>query len=320
MYRSILSSDVFRMFFMIFAAMAISTVLVSDGVAAKDKGEEVAEYEYVQWPTLPADLEMVGANGIAIDSKGRIYAAAGDKNPVLVFSPEGKLLDAWGDGIIKGKHAIRIYGDKVYVCDTELNQVYEFSTDGKLLRAFGTKGKAGTGPNEFDKPTCIAVAPNGDLYITDGYGNSRVVCLDSNGKFKFAWGKKGTEPGEFHYPHDIVIDKDQNIYIADRGNDRIQIFDLKGNFIKQWKNVGKPYGIELVPGDPQKLLVTDGNPDGPNRVLIMDLDGNILSAFGKTGNGPGEFDVPHSIAIDKDGNLYVAEVNNKRLSKFVKKK
>lgn len=308
------------MFFVIFAAMTVSTVLVSDVVAAKDKGEEVAQYEYVKWPTIPADLEMTGANGIDTDSKGRIYAAAGVKKPVLVFSPEGELLDAWGEGIIESKHGLRIYNDKVYVCDTALHQVFEFSTDGKLLRAFGTKGKAGTGPNEFDKPTCIVVAPNGDFYVTDGYGNSRVVCLDADGKFKFAWGKKGTEPGEFHYPHDIVIDKDQKIYVADRGNNRIQIFDLKGNFLKQWTNVGKPFGIELIPGEPQKMLVTDGNLDGPHRMLIMDLDGNILTTFGTLGKGPGEFDVPHSVAIDKDGNLYVSEVNNKRLSKFVKKK
>ena len=306
---------------LVFMMIPVATTMAADRTAANQDGKKTTpcQYEYVKWPTIPAGLEITGANGIDTDSKGRIYAAAGVENPILVFSPEGKLLDAWGKGIIKNKHAVRIYNDKVYVCDTDLHQVYEFTTDGKLLRSFGTRGKAGTGPNEFNKPTCLAIAANGDFYITDGYGNSRVVCLDPTGKFKFEWGKKGSGPGEFNPPHDIVIDKDQKIYIADRENNRVQIFDLKGKFLKQWKNVGTPYGLELIPGEPQKMLVTDGNPDGPHRVLIVDLDGKILTAFGTKGSKPGQLDVPHSIAIDKDGNLYISEVANKRISKFVKK-
>lgn len=198
------------------------------------------------------------------------------------------------------------------------HQVFEFTTDGKLLRSFGTKDKAGTGPNELNKPTDVAVAANGDIYISDGYGNCRVVCLDPQGKFKFAWGKEGTEPGEFRKPHDIVIDKDQNVYVADRDNERVQVFDAKGNFIKQWKIGGQPYGLEILPGEKQKLLVTDANPNGEHRVLIYDLDGKLLSSFGTKGAKPGQLDTPHSVAVDKDGNLYVAEVNNKRISKFVK--
>ncbi|MGD9127330.1 MAG: peptidyl-alpha-hydroxyglycine alpha-amidating lyase family protein [Planctomycetia bacterium] len=286
--------------------------------AANQEGTKVTPYKHVEWPTLPAGFEMAPANGIDIDSKGRIYAAAGEKGPILVFSPEGKLLDSWGEGIIKNKHSVRIFDDKVYVCDTELHQVHEFTTDGKLLRSFGTKGTPGTDESHFNKPTDIAVADNGDFYISDGYGNNRIVCLDPQGKFKFAWGEKGTGAGQFDVPHDIVIDKNQKIYVADRSNNRVQVFDRKGQFLKQFKDVGTPYGLEIIPGETEKLLVTDANDNGPHRVLILDLDGNVLTAFGTKGDKPGQLDIPHSIAIDRDGNLYVAEVTNKRISKFVK--
>ena len=277
------------------------------------------QYEIVpDWPKIPEDLVMAGANGIAVDSKGNVYAAAGEDDAVLIFSPEGKFLGSWGSGVIEGKHELAIYDDKVYVCDTTAHQVYEFTLDGKLLRAFGTRGKAGLGEKELNQPTDIAFAANGDIYITDGYGNSRVVCYSPDGKFKFAWGEPGDKPGQFKYPHNIVIDKKQNIYIADRGNNRIQVFDLKGNFIKQWRGVGKPFGLFLTPDE--KLFVTDGNLEGPHRVLILDLDGRILAAFGSKGTEPGQFDVPHSLVVDQNGNLYVAEVNNKRLDKFVPKK
>lgn len=314
MYHQVSLSKILWMFFVGFTTILASTTMV----VGKDKGEEVAQYQHVEWPADSAKAEITAANGIAIDSKGRIYAAAGIENPILVFSPDGALLDAWGKDLIKGKHIVRIYNDKVYVCDTTQHQIYEFTTDGKLLREFGTKGVAGTGPNEFNMPTDIVIAPNGDFYITDGYGNRRIVCLDSEGKFKFAWGEAGTGPSQFNNPHDIVIDKDNKLYVADRENNRIQIFDLEGNFIKQWQGVGQPYGLELIPGTKERLLVTDGNVNGPHRVLILDLEGNVLSSFGTKGAGPGQFDVPHSIAMDKEGNLYIAEVNNKRISKFVK--
>ena len=248
----------------------------------------------------------------------RIFVVGGKKNPVLVFSPEGELLDSWGRGIIAGKHGLKIYGDKVYVCDADMHQAYEFTFDGLLLRSFGCRGKAGLGEGEFNKPTCVAVAPNGDIYVTDGYGNRRVVCLSPEGKFKFAWGTEGTEPGQFKDPHDIVIDKNGRILIADRENFRIQLFDMKGTFLDQWTNVGRPFGLFLTKDD--ILYVSDGTLEAPNRILMLDLDGKLLGSFGTLGSDLGQFDVPHSIALDSKGNLYVAEVNNCRVTKFVPKK
>ena len=267
------------------------------------------------WPKLPEGVEMVGVNGIALDSHGCVYAAGGEENAVLVFAPDGKFLRCWGKGTIKGKHGLRIFKDRVYVADTEMHQMYEFTLEGKLLRSFGTRGKAGLGKNQFDQPTDIAVAANGDIYISDGYGNSRVVCLAPDGSFRRAWGSPGKEPGQFHYSHNIVIDAEGRVYVADRGNNRIQVFTPEGRFLKQWCDVGKPFGLFLTPD--QTLFVTDGNPDGPHRIMVLNLDGKLLATIGESGQGPGQFDVPHSVHVDEQGNLYVAEVTNKRIQKLV---
>ena len=283
--------------------------------AETDAGGSYRYKPVPDWPKLPEGLKMIGANGIALDSHGRVYVAGGDENAILVFARNGKFLRAWGKGIIQAKHQVRIFNDRVYVADTDKHQVYEFTLDGKLLRAFGTAGKAGLGENEFNMPTDIAFAANGDIYITDGYGNSRVVCLKPDGSFRRAWGSPGKEPGQFKEPHNIVVDAKGRVYVADRGNDRIQVFTPEGRFLKQWSNVGKPYGLFLTPD--QILFVTDGNPDGPQRILVLDLDGKILATIGESGRQPGQFDVPHSIHVDEEGNIYVAEVENKRIQKLV---
>ena len=280
-------------------------------------GKSPSRFDYAPvagWAELPKDVAFVGVNGIDVDSFGRVYAAGGDENAILVFAPDGKFLRAWGKGTIKEKHQLRIFNNKVYVADTGLHQMYEFDLNGKLLRSFGTRGKAGLGENEFNQPTDIAFGPKGDMFITDGYGNSRVVRLAPDGSFRLTWGKKGDKPGEFVYPHNIVIDKAGLVYVADRGNNRVQIFTPEGRFLRQWTNVGKPFGLLLT--DDGTMFVSDGNPDGPHRILAMDLDGKLLGQFGSTGKGPGQFDVPHSVAIDAEKNLYVAEVNNKRIQKF----
>lgn len=284
-------------------------------LAEEEKSASRFDYKaVVGWAKLPEGSAFASVNGIDVDGRGRVYAAGGDENAVLVFAPDGKFLRAWGKGTIKEKHQLRIFNDKVYVADTGLHQMYEFDLNGKLLRAFGTRGKAGLGKNEFNQPTDIAFGPDGDMFITDGYGNSRVVRLAPDGSFRLAWGDKGDKPGQFVYPHNIVIDDAGLVYVADRGNNRIQIFTPEGRFLRQWTNVGKPFGLLLTAEG--TMFVSDGNPDGPHRIMALDLDGKVLGEFGSTGKEPGQFDVPHSVAIDAQKNLYVAEVNNKRVQKF----
>ncbi len=293
--------------------------VAASGNLCAAESESASSFDYKPlpgWAKLPAGVPFVGVNGLDVDSKGRVYAAGGEENPILVFAPDGKLLRAWGKGTIKEKHGVRVFKDRVYVGDTGLHQIHEFTLDGKLLRSFGTRGKAGLGKNEFDKPTDIAFGPDGDIFITDGYGNSRVVRLKPDGSFRLAWGSKGDGPGEFVFPHNIVIDDAGKVYVADRGNNRIQVFTAEGRFLEQWRNVGKPFGLFLT-ADKKLLYVSDGNPEGPHRVLVLNLDGKVLGEFGSSGAAPGQFNVPHSLAIDGQGNLYVAEVENKRVQKFL---
>ena len=277
-----------------------------------------ARYRYqpvANWPQVPEGVTFEGVNGIATDSRGYVYAAGGKENAVLVFDPDGKYVGSWGKGIIGTKHELHIFNNTVWVGDIMHHQVYEFTLDGKLLRSLGTRDSAGTGQNQFNKPTDIAFAPNGDMYICDGYGNSRMVCLSSDGSFRMAWGRKGTKPGEFNPPHNVVVDAKGRVYVADRDNLRIQVFDPDGRFLKQWRHVGRPFGLYLTPD--QTLFVTDGSETGPHRVLILDLDGRVLATFGTSGKKSGQFNIPHSIHVDEQGNVYVAEVGNKRIQKFV---
>lgn len=298
------------------AAAAAGTVMAGRGAAAEPGAASRLDYVPVpDWPQLPDGMTLVGVNGIATDAQGRVYAAGGDSEAIVVFAPDGRFLTAWGRDLIKAKHGVRIFGQQLFVADTEMHQVYEFTLDGTLVRSLGTRGKAGLGHAEFNQPTDIALAADGDMFITDGYGNSRVVRLAPDGSFRAAWGEPGDGPGEFRAPHNIVIDREGLIYVADRENDRIQVFSPEGEFVKQWRDVGKPYGLFLTPD--QTLFVSDGNTNGPHRVLAMDLDGRVLAAFGSTGSEPGQFNVPHSIDVDRQGNLYVAEVENKRIQKFV---
>ncbi|HBG28229.1 MAG: hypothetical protein A2Y10_12900 [Planctomycetes bacterium GWF2_41_51] len=262
--------------------------------------------------------QWVNVTGIALDSKSNIYAAGGKDEPILVFDKNGKFINSWGKDFIKGKHGLRIYNDKAWITDIESHQVFECTLDGKVIRTFGKAFKPGLGNYEFNKPTDVAIAANGDIYITDGYGNSRIMCFDAKGNFKFSWGTNGNGSAQFLHPHNIVIDKQNRIYVADRGNFRIQVFDLNGKYITQWTNAGQPYGLFYC-GDrkKEKLFVTDGNANGDHRVLVKDTNGKIISQFGHKGPEQGMFETPHSVTVDKQQNIYIAEAAGKRIQKFI---
>lgn len=280
------------------------------------KTKEAYMYKPVAiWDAASTGMELDKILGIGIDSKGRVYATAGKgENGVLVFNANGKVIGSWGKGFVS-KHGLRVINDKVWVTDRERHIVMEFTLDGKLLRTLGTDGKSGLGTNEFNMPSDIAIAPNGDIYISDGYGNNRVMRFSAEGEFKQSWGTKGDGPGQFNLVHNIAIDKKGRVYIADRENERIQIFDADGKFLDQWKHVGKPFGLYI--DDKTKVYITDGRS---NKIYIVDENGNVISTFGKTGKAPGEFQMAHSITLDSTGNIYVAEGDGMRIQVFSPKK
>jgi DNA-binding beta-propeller fold protein YncE len=267
------------------------------------------------WDGASAGMEFDKILGIGIDSKQRVYATAGKgEKGVLVFNANGKVIDSWGEGFVS-KHGLRVIDDKVWVTDRERQIVVEFTLDGKLLRMLGTDGRSGVGENEFNKPSDIAIGPNGDIYVSDGYVNSRVMRFSADGKFKQSWGTKGNGPGEFNLVHNIAIDKKGRVYIADRENERVQIFDADGNFLDEWKHVGKAFGLYI--DDEMRVYITDGRS---NNVYVVDEKGRVISMFGKTGDGAGEFNMAHSITVDKKGNIYVAEGDGMRIQVFSRKK
>jgi DNA-binding beta-propeller fold protein YncE len=157
----------------------------------------------------------------------------------------------------------------------------------------------------------VAVAPSGEFYVSDGYGNSRVVKFAKDGTFLKQWGKKGTAPGEFNLPHAIVLDGQGRVYVGDRENNRIQIFDADGRFLAQWTECGAPFGLFLA-GD--RMFVADGLA---NWVKVLDRTGKPLGRFGEPGRGPGQLQLPHMLCVDAHGAVYVAEVNGRRVQKFV---
>src|SRR5262249_6944728 len=152
----------------------------------------------------------------------------------------------------------------------------------------------------FNQPTDVAFDSAGNIYITDGYGNSRVLKFDKYGKFLLTWGTKGSGPGQFDLPHTIAIDEDL-IYVGDRENARIQIFDTSGHFIKEWKNLGHPYGLFITPE--HFIFMADGEA---GTVLKINRDGQVLGTYSQ--QGPQRALAPHAIAVDKDNSIFIAEV------------
>ena len=267
----------------------------------------------VGFPKLPADVVLGKCSAVATNTKGEIYLFHRGPRPLLCVDAAGKLLRAWGDDHIGTPHGLRVdRNDNVWVTDMGRHRVLKFDPTGKLLLALGT-GKAGTGNDEFDRPTDIAFAPNGDVFVSDGYGNSRVMKFSAAGRFLKSWGTKGTQPGEFDLPHAIILDSKGRLLVGDRENERIQLFDVDGKFLDQWPGFA-PYGIAI--NGEGHVFVADAQA---NQVLRLDAAGKVQQRWGQKGTAPGEFDVPHMLAFDQAGNLFVAEVGNMRFQKLTKK-
>ena len=317
------------------------------------------------WPTLPSSMnggrwgELIRAD---IDPQGNIwvfhrcfntepagYATCVGRTepPILEFDPSGKYLFSFGSGLFAFPHGFTIDAQgNIWASDANADatvlgisakdangvvrghQVFKFSSAGKLLMTIGREGVRGDGPDTFDRPTGIAIAPNGAIFVTDGHGtNDRVVKFSRDGKFIKAWGHHGSGPGEFDQPHDISIGGSQNrVYVADRSNSRVQIFDQDGNFIAAWKQFGRPSAVYVSKDDtlyvsdsqsnskvnPGKLRgITVGSAkDGSLRAFIPDpdlADADVNRISGASG-----------IVADSKGTIYAADVGPHRLRKYVK--
>jgi peptidylamidoglycolate lyase len=302
-------------------------------------GDEM-KYQVVHgWPQLPENSILDEVSAVAVDSQSNIYVLqrGGRKWPdndildktlievptIYIFDGRtGSFLKKWGDKLFAWPHGLTIDDkDNIWVTDVSLHQVFKFSHDGKLLLTLGESGVAGNDPSHFNRPTDVAVAKDGSFYVSDGYGNSRVLKFSADGKLLFEWGKKGKGPGEFDLPHAIALDTNGNVYVVDRQNARIQVFDDKGKYITEWKGFIMPQNIKIGE-DGTAFIVDPGNDQLPDRsgLLIMNKDGSLIERVGRYGNYDGQFLDPHWVAIGKSGEVYVADFTGKRVQKFVRNK
>jgi DNA-binding beta-propeller fold protein YncE len=294
------------------AVMALFLTCVEDTSIAGDRIDFEPAPDFLQ---LPADVTLGQCSAVDFDSNGRLYLFHRGKRPILVFDREGKFLRSWGDDLIGKAHGLRIdVDDNVWVTDIGHHMVFKFNSTGKLLLALGQTDKPGLGENQFNKPTDIAFGAKGEIYVTDGYGNSRVMKFAANGKFLTSWGKPGKGRGDFDLPHSICIDKQGRVLVGDRENDRVQVFNANGKLLAVWPGFA-PYGMELDKDD--RLFVADGRA---SKVFQIDSTGKVQNSWGEKGDKPGQFNLPHMLAADSFGNLYVAEVGGLRLQKLKRNK
>lgn len=286
------------------------------------------------WPARPIEHQWGDVPGLTIDGAGRIWSFNRSKVPVQVFAPDGRLVDAWGQGVFKTPHGVRAdpKGD-VWFTDISNHVVQKFTPKGKLLMTLGTLGVPGEDGHHFNRPTDIVVAPRGDLFISDGYTNNRIAHFDAAGRFVKAWGKLGVEPGEFSLPHAIAMDSHGRLYVCDRNNARVQVFEQSSEFIAEWRNLMVPWGIWITPKDEVYLCGSSpmrwpkeggfGTPPKDQVVMKLDTAGRVQELWtfpmGQTGKEqPGELNWLHGIAVDASGNLYLSDIKGRRIQKFVR--
>jgi sugar lactone lactonase YvrE len=300
------------------------------------------------WVKLPDERKWGQTISIDIDPDGRsiwVFERCGgttcdgsDVAPILKIDPSGKVVKSFGAGMFIFPHGLHVDRDgSVWVTDGrgkggKGHQVTKFSPDGKVLMTLGKAGATGDGPDAFNSPSDVRVAPNGDIFVADGHGgdtNARIVKFAKDGKFIKAWGKKGAGPGEFNVPHRLAFDSSGRLFVADRANSRIQIFDQDGKFLAEWKQFGRPSGVFIDKND--VIYVADSesnntqNPGFKRGLYIGSAkDGKVTALIPdplpvKEGSGPGTGSAAEGVAADADGVVYGAEVDARKLVRYVKK-
>lgn len=264
------------------------------------------------WPQLPSGWNFGEVAGVDVDSRGHVYVFHRGPHPLIEFESNGKFVRSWLEGMVTRAHTVRIdHEQNIWAIDVGAHLVLKMNPQGRVAMVLGRQGVAGAGQNNFNQPTDVAVAPNGDFYVSDGYGNSRMVKFSREGNYLLEWGRKGSAQGEFNLPHAVVLDARGRVYVADRENRRIQIFDPQGKFLAEWTHVGSISGLKIT--SDQRLVAAGGA-----RVLLLDLEGKILGSLAASGRLPGQLSSAHGVTVAAAGEIYVAELNW-RAQKFVKK-
>lgn len=294
------------------------------------------------WPALPPTLLLGNPTGIGIDTSenvvvfhraNRTWPLVGAmpdspiaaKTILIIDKDNGKLLNSWGDHLFIMPHGLTVDSeDNIWVTDVGLHQVFKFSHDGRLLLQLGEARVPGNDSLHFNQPTDIAIAADGSFYVSDGYGNSRVVKFSATGQYLLEWGKKGNKEGEFVIPHGISLDGNGNVYVADRENNRIQVFDPTGRFVKQLSDAAYGAFCAVVFDTTQsKLLAVDDvtflkMKHRGSDVFVFDTIGKVQTRFGRSGGYQGHTTWWHDLTVDREGNIYVGDILGNKIQKFRK--
>jgi DNA-binding beta-propeller fold protein YncE len=288
------------------------------------------------WPRQADAFAWDQTPGVTVDSRDHIYVFTRSDPAVRIYKTDGTLLRAWNVEDCNGAHFIRIGpSGNLWAANIKTHTIRKYRPDGKLLLTLGEPGRAGADASHFDRPTDMVILPGGDIFVSDGYGNRRIVHFDATGKYVNEWGEAGTEPGQFALPHSIVADSRGRLYVADRENARIQVFDTEGKLLAVWSNLITPWGLWMSKDDeiwvcgssamkkegtealailpPQDQVVVKLNQKG--KVLLRVPLPMTTSPPGK----PGELNWVHAIAFDSQDNLYLTDIRGQRAQKFVRK-
>lgn len=286
-------------------------------------------YEYVAgWGQGPQGRKMGVISGVATDSRDRVYVVDRQPNPgIIVFDRDGRFLTSWGEDIFPLPHGIWIGpDDEVLIADAADHTVRLCTTDGKVLNTLGTPGKIGAPGMPFNQPTRAVRAPSGDIYVSDGYGQTRVHRFSPDGKLLHSWGSPGKGPGQFFQGpapepnaeyctvHSLFVDPRGRVFVADRDNQRVQVFDANGTYLTEWCGLIYPCDLYI---DAAGVVYVDEASTG--RMSIFSPEGELLSRWGEPGSAF-EFKYgPHSMWVDSHGDIYVGEVGaQNKLHKFAR--
>ncbi len=285
------------------------------------------------WPQKPDAFTWGAMTGITADDDDQIYIFNRADPTVQVYRTDGSLARSWTTPNPPGTHHIKLDAEgNVWLADFRGHVVQKYSPKGKLLLTLGEAGQSGCDESHFAGPTDMAFVSNGDVFISDGYGNRRVVHFDKQGRFVKAWGEEGTEPGQFALPHAIAADSKGRLYVADRNNARIQVFGTNGKLLAVWDDSITPWGFHVTNDD--KIWVCgssrvrqpddDGwviSPPADQLLVQLDTSGKVLLRVplrlaAAAPSKPGELDWVHTVAVDSQGNLYLGDIMGKRAQRF----
>jgi hypothetical protein len=304
---------------------------------ARAKAQNVPEIPFDSAPNflkLPANLYLGEGIGVATNSKGHIFVyTRSQATRLFEFDSKGTYVREIGEGLygFAFAHAVRVDPeDNIWAVDEGSNMVIKFNPEGRVVMVLGRRPEpaepAPTAPEpyRFDRPTDVGWDAAGNIFVTDGYGNSRVVKYDKNGRFLKSVGSKGSAQGQLNLPHTMAMDAKGNVYVGDRSNARIQVFDNDLNFKAIYDQVGAPWAMCITPGPHQYLYSSNSNPDNNNSLIEavtgeiykMELDGTILGKFGHAGKKLGEFGTVHEIDCRNENELLVSEITAWRVQKL----